>query len=214
MELYLPSCQIICPGRSGTWAFGPVVWPIAQQAPEKTSWRKVCWQCRSWTSSLAEDGELPRELILACLLHQEVQRCKWCEIPAIPAACVAMPQCPSNRLLGTRVKRKPSSWCVTPAMGFSFLNFSLFVLDSSLPKAPATPSFFIYAVAFITSFPFSASHQFAIVIIIFNFWSLQTPFCIFSDSCRFCQISSWIMLPSRTGLLLSLVLFHWIFSLL
>lgn len=73
-------------------------------------------------------------------------------------------------------------------------------------EAPAAPIFFIRAVSFVSSFPFSASHQFVNVLLIFNFGSLHKPFCIFSDSCHFCHISSWIML------FLSLVLlFHWFF---
>lgn len=60
------------------------------------------------------------------------------------------------------------------------------------PKSPVSHLFSVFAVSFISSFPFPASHQFVVVLTIFNFRSLQNPFYICSDSCHFCQISSRI----------------------
>lgn len=60
------------------------------------------------------------------------------------------------------------------------------------PKSPASHLFSVLTVSFISSFPFPASHQFVVVLTIFNFRSLQNPFYICSDSCHFCQISSRI----------------------
>lgn len=60
------------------------------------------------------------------------------------------------------------------------------------PKSPASYLFSVLAVSFISSFPFPASHQFVVVLTIFNFRSLQNTFYICSDSRHFCQISSRI----------------------
>lgn len=207
MELDLPSCQIIGPGGFGTWL-------TPQQAPERTSWGTACWQCRicqqpgrGWRNTQGAPPHLPSppgRPKMQTMWNPSNSSCLWRN--------GTMPQYP---LTGTRVKRKPWSWCVSPPVGFFFLNFIPLIPDSPFPEAPAAPIFSIYAVSFITSFPFSASYQLVTVLFILNFWPLQNPSCIFSDSHCFCPITSWIIPPSRTGLFLSLVLlFHWIFPFL
>lgn len=156
MELHLPLWQIICPGRSWSWVFGLAAWLIPQRTPEKASWRKVCWQCRT-SQQPGRGWRMIKGAHPHLTSHQEIQRSKWCEIPAIPVAHVEMPQCPRTPLMGTRVNRKPRSWCVFPQWDFPFWILACSSQTVPFPEAPAARIYFICAVSFISSFPGSAT---------------------------------------------------------
>lgn len=129
---------------------------------------------------------------------------------------LSSPSCPrgnatvsQNSLTGKKGQGKPCYWCVSPAIGFSFLNFSLFI--RYLPAQKLLPQPYFSSMQFHSS-PHSPFPQaICLLLLLFLIFNHCKTTSIFSLT-LVTLVKQGVQLCCLLGLFLSLVLlFHWIF---